>query len=285
MEPSVFPLELLALSVPRPNIRAIFRPDPGWVIIDADLSGADAAVVAWETEDHDLKESFRTGASLHLATATGFWGDSFLSASGDPKNKQTPKGRLYAEIKGATHGTNYGAGSKTLALNLGWRLSEGARFRSFWFERHPGVSSWHKRVEHALLTTRRASNPFGYRKIYFDRIAGLLPEALAWIPQSTVALTTFYGTRQVDDVFNPKRDHNGVPIPGHPENKVTWLLQVHDSLVFQVREADLELLPAIAKTLEVPIPYPDPLVIPWKLGLSKTSWGECQPFESPKAVA
>lgn len=269
----------MTLTVVRPNIRAIFKPDPGWVIVDADLSGADAAVVAWETEDEALKSSFRTGASLHNETATGFWGTRYTEAPGDTKNKLTPKGRLYAEIKGATHGTNYGASGRTIALNLGWRISEGERFRDFWYSTHPGVKTWHKRVESALYTSRKVHNPFGYRIIFFDRIAGLLPEALAWIPQSTVALNTFYGAMQVDDAFNPIRDHCNVPIPNHPENKVTWLLQVHDSLVFQVRKMDLHLLPRIAKTLEVPIPYADELTIKWKLGTSETSWGECTPFE------
>lgn len=262
--------------VPRPNIRAFFQPDPGWIIVDADLSGADAAVVAWETNDADLKTSFRTGASLHNATATGFWGSRYTNAPGDTKNKRTPKGLLYAQIKSATHGTNYGAGGRTLARNLGWPDAEGQRFRDFWYRTHPGVQDWHKRVEHALYTTRRIVNPFGYRIIYFDRLNGLLPEALAWVPQSTVALCTKFGASAVDRAFNPVCDHNGVPIVGHPDNKVTWLLQVHDSVVFQIRERDRDLLPAIAKTLEVPIPYSDPLTIQWKLGISTKSWGECE---------
>jgi DNA polymerase I-like protein with 3'-5' exonuclease and polymerase domains len=268
---------------PRPNVRALFLPDPGpdeWVIVDADLSGADAGVVAWETNDQALKESFRSGISLHNYNASKFWQSKYDTASGDTKNKRTLKGRMYADIKGATHGTNYGASGRTVAINLGWPIKEGERFREFWYREHPGVLDWHKRTERQLYTNRRVTNAFGYRMVYFDRIAGLLPQALAWVPQSTVALCTFMGARQVDDTYNPERDRYNIPIPNHPNNKVTWLLQVHDSLVFQIRKKDMHLLPAIAKALEVVIPYEDPLIIPWSLATSDKSWGECTPWKN-----
>lgn len=267
---------------PRPNVRALFLPDAGpdeWVIVDADLSGADAGVVAWETNDLPLKDSFKKGTKLHVATATGFFGSKFLDAEGDTKNKRTPKGKMYDDTKRATHGTNYGASGRTIAVNLGWTTKEGERFREFWYTEHPGVADWHKRTERQLYSDRRVTNAFGYRMVYFDRIAGLLPQALAWVPQSTVAITTFLGARAVDDAVNPVRDRYGVPIPNHPDNMVTWLLQVHDSLVFQIRKRHILELAKIATLLQVPIPYPDPLVIPWSIATSDRSWGECQPWK------
>jgi hypothetical protein len=44
-----------------PNVRRLFKPDPGFTLIDIDLSGADAAVVAWEANDQELKDAFMSG--------------------------------------------------------------------------------------------------------------------------------------------------------------------------------------------------------------------------------
>ena len=58
---------MVAQSIPLPNIRKIFIPDPVYILIDSDLAGADAQVVAWEADDEDLKKTllhdFTTGAT------------------------------------------------------------------------------------------------------------------------------------------------------------------------------------------------------------------------------
>ena len=108
--------------------------------------------------------------------------------------------------------------------------------------------------------SRSAKNKFGYRIIYFDRIDGLLPQALAWVPQSTVALASFRGMKNLKE----KIPH------------VEILLQVHDSVLFQIPKTDLPSDTDILSALEAPIPYSPPLVIPWKLAKSEKSWGDCK---------
>ena len=51
-------------------------------------------------------------------------------------------------------------------------------------------------------------------------------------------------------------------------------MQVHDSLVFQVPFRHADRHDEIRKALEIPIPYPDPLTIPWGLAKSEKSWGD-----------
>jgi DNA polymerase I-like protein with 3'-5' exonuclease and polymerase domains len=129
-----------------------------------------------------------------------------------------------------------------------------------WFAAHPGIKDWHRRTERALQTTRMVTNRFGYRRPYFDRVEGLLPEALAWVPQSTVAL---YINKIWDAVVTALPD-------------VHVLLQVHDSLVWQCPTSVYELRKAdfrrIASTIQ--IPYEDPLIIPVGFNSSTSSWGE-----------
>lgn len=99
-------------------------------------------------------------------------------------------------------------------------------------------------------------NKFGERRVYFDRIDSCFTEALAWIPQSTVAHNALQGAMQLEEQCE------GVEI----------LLNVHDSVVFQARHNYP--LDRIKKALEVVTPYSDPLVIPWDIKLSRKSWGD-----------
>lgn len=243
-----------------PNIRKLFKPDPGYMLFDCDLSGADAQVVAWEAEDVDLKAAFRAGMKIHAKNATDIFGKEFTDAPGDITHKGTPKGRLYDQCKRGIHLTNYGGTPFTMNLTpeIGWPVAVASKFQSTWFRLHPGVKEWHERVNFNLQKTRQTANAFGYRIVWFDRIEGLLPQALAWGPQSTVAEVTYRGLIQLCEA-----------LPW-----VDPLLQVHDSIVFQVPFHRAEQYDLIIPHLRVEVPYPDPLFIPWGVKTSAQSWGD-----------
>lgn len=243
----------------------MFIPDPGKIIIDADLAGADAQVVAWEADDSKLKAAFRAGLSIHLMNGEDLLGTEFTSAPGHHKDPGTPKGRMYDALKRFVHATNYLGSARTLSANpaIGWPLALcEARQRRWLFDLHPGIRDWHRRVERSLHGTHSVRNAFGYRIVYFDRVDSLLSQAVAWGPQSTVAEVCFRGA------INLRRN-------------LLWaelLLQVHDSIVFQIpshRESPAT-IDLIRRHLEVPIPYPDPLVINWGISSSNKSWGDCK---------
>src|SRR6516225_7674462 len=82
-----------------PNIRKMFVPDPGKVIVDADLAGADAQVVAWRADDPKLKAAFRAGKSVHLMNGEDLLGKEFTNADGHHKLPGTTKVRLYDALK------------------------------------------------------------------------------------------------------------------------------------------------------------------------------------------
>jgi DNA polymerase I len=237
-----------------PNVRRLFRPSPGYLLCDVDLSGADAQVVAWEAEDEDLKNAFRSGTDIHNHNGRAIWRETY-----DPK-KRLRKYTMRDELKRAVHGSNYAAGARTLSTTLGWSQAHVRAFQAQWFSLHPGIRDWHRRVERSIQTTRSVHNRFGYRIVYFDRPDNLLPKALAWIPQSTVAGVCARGALQLSSACP----------------WVHLLLQVHDSLVFQVpaREISPSRFRAIYEALKVEIPYPDPLTIPWSISTSTQSWGD-----------
>ena len=239
-----------------PNIRRIIVPDPGYLLCDCDLAGADAQVVAWEANDEDLKNAFRQGLNVHNHNGVKVWGNAY-----DPQ-KKVRKFTMRDELKRAVHGTNYGASSATIAKTLSWSVALANEFQHTWFTLHPGILEWQRRTERDILTKRQTSNRFGYKITWFDRAESCLTKALAWTPQSTVGLVCARG---------------GINLRRY----ISWaevLLQVHDSLVFQIPFSRYSPsgLAELKKVLEVEVPYPDPLVIPWGLAVSEKSWGDVE---------
>jgi DNA polymerase I len=242
-----------------PNIKKMFIPDIGYTIFDCDLSGADAQVVAYEAEDEDLIRAFREGLDVHDKNARDLWGAAYSNLPGDKSHG--PKSKRRKECKQGVHATNYGGSARTLAKVLGWTVHEAENFQRRWFSIHPGVkANFHGRIESSLRQSRLVANRFGYRRVYFDRIDSCFTEALAWVPQSTVAEVSFRGALQL-------------------EARCPWvemLVQVHDSIVFQVPHRYENHIEDIATGLICEVPYtPNPLVIQWGISKSRTSWGEC----------
>lgn len=233
-----------------PNLRTMFTPDPGKVMFDCDLQQADAQVVAWEADDDELKAIFRDpNRDLHDENCYSIFGH-YPSGSEDPHRKKT---------KAGVHLTNYGGNSRTLAKALGLTVNEADKFQAKWFGAHPGIKRWQDDVQLQIQQRRYVENAFGFRRMYFDRVEGLLPEALAWIPQSTVALVINKGWLSIDENL--------------PEVEI--LLQVHDSLVGQYdKYLDPSIRPSIRDNLLVEVPYDDPLVIGVDIAISESSWGE-----------
>lgn len=267
-----------SISFKLPNVRKIFLPDEGYEIADIDLAGADAQVVAWEANDEDLKAAFRANIKIHAHNAKAL----FPNLCG-PDGKREP---YYTRAKRGVHLTNYGGRAKTCAASLGITVLEAQSFQTNWFSLHPGIKSWHERIQQALNTSRTVRNAFGYRRVYFDRVDQLLPEALAWVPQSTVAIVAAFAWAALREASKgnldlPWNPYNGV-LPKLPA-PVEVLLQVHDSLVIQypIRYRE-ECLAAIRKLVAVTVPYPDPLVIPWGLKTSTKSWGHCEDRKWPE---
>ena len=265
---------MVAKTADLPNVRKLFVPDPGMIIADCDLAGADAQVVAWEAEDETLMQMFREGVKIHIHNARDMFPEKVNGWSDEAIKNTDHAGGIYYCTKRGVHATNYGARPPKLSSVLGWTRAESEHFQRRWFGLHPGIGRWHERIQDSLSMDgadfekeygrpgggRAVYNMFGYREIFFDRIDNCFTEALAWVPQSTVALVTNKGARKVWE-------------------RLPWvqiLLQVHDSLVIQFPRDMLSERKLIRDQLSVSIPYPDPLMIPWGFACSSKSWGDCE---------
>jgi DNA polymerase I-like protein with 3'-5' exonuclease and polymerase domains/uracil-DNA glycosylase len=269
-----------------PNMRTPFEPDVGYEIAEFDLSGADATVVAWEAEDEGLKQAFREGKKIHLVNTRTIFGHETRNMTDEEiKAGSGIPGSFYDSVKKGVHATNYGAEPPTLAYRLRWTEKKSIEFQERWFSAHPGIKNWQARTDRFILGLqcwkcqamsqggstckqcgtqlgRGVSNKFGYRIIFFDHMKDLKKKALAWQPQSTVAINCNKGAIALRD---------NVPA-------VQLLLQVHDSLVVQYPIKLANSIPAdIKKALHsVSVPYSDPLTIQWSFKASRKSWGEAE---------
>lgn len=236
-----------------PNLRKMFIPDEGMLLFDVDLAGADAQIVAWEADDQDLKDKFRSGAKIHALNAIDMYG-----AKAGVDGKAAP---YYKYAKMGTHLSNYGGTPKTLSKACGMLMHEAELFQRRWFEMHPGISDWQERVKGDLQSTGIIKNKFGFRRVFFDRPDSAYTNALAWIPQSSIAIVIH---KAMENIIRELR-------------RVDILLQVHDSLAGQFPIAYKELyLPKIKECMKVVVPYDDPLVIGTSLDISTKSWGELE---------
>lgn len=268
-----------------PNLRAMFGPDSGFTFFDMDLDRADLQVVVWETNDAMLKAALRQGADIHLLNA-------FVLDGKDPPplEELVETHPRYADHRGPLklkrefakvfcHATNYVGSPRTIAGHLGRSVHEVDRAQKIWFGAHPGIKKWHERVSQQINKFRFVENQFGYRWYIFDRLDLLLPEAVAWIPQSTVSIVInriwmnlFQNRPEAEWSF----DLDFLLSRMTAADPCEVLLQVHDSLAgqFPTHKKDA----CIARMLElskIVIPYEDPLIIPTGVNCSEVSWGAC----------
>lgn len=231
-------------------VRRMFKPDPGYVLVDADLKGADARIVAWDSGAEKLKALFRAGLALHHENAKTIYG----ACDG-------PEDIRYQTSKNGVHAVNYICKPRTLAATLKVTILEAERFTNTWFAAHPEIPRWHDSIERQLRTRGYVKNIWGFRRIYFDRVDAVLAQAVAWIGQSTTAITINKAMKRIE---------KELPY-------IELLLQVHDSLLMQVPEERFpNCLDEIRSCMSITIPYPDPLIIPVTLKTSAVSWADCE---------
>ena len=248
-----------------PNIRSMYGPDQGFTFFDMDLDRADLQVVTWESNDALLKAACRLGADIHLLNVYTMDKseppplDELVETHPKYPDHRGPRKHKREFAKVFCHATNYIGSAATVAAHTGRSVHEIDRAQKEWFAAHPGIKEWHRRVEQQITKHRFVENRFGYRWYIFDRLTGLLPEAVAWIPQSTVGIVI----NKIWAAF-----HREVP-------EVQVLLQVHDSLAGQYpTHREGALLPKMRAASRIVIPYDDPLIIPTGIKTSTVSWGD-----------
>lgn len=210
------------------EIRKMFIPKPGCVLVDADYSQIELRVLAHIADDKTMQEAFRGGMDIHTVTASQVFGV--------PPEQVTPLQRRHA--KAVNFGIVYGISEFSLAEDIGVSRYEAREYIDSYLANYRGVKAYMKRVVDDAREKGYTETMFGRRRYIpelkssnFNVRSGAERIALNTPIQGTAADLIKLAMIRVDRA-----------LAAHfPEARL--LLQVHDELIVECPE---EIAPQVA---------------------------------------
>ncbi|MBP0604682.1 DNA polymerase I [Aeromonas sanarellii] len=215
------------------RIRQAFIPCAGYKLVAADYSQIELRIMAHLSGDKGLLTAFAEGKDIHKATAAEVFGVALEGVTSDMRRS----------AKAINFGLIYGMSAFGLAKQLGIGRVEAQRYMDLYFERYPGVLEYMERTRQQADAQGYVETLFG-RRLYLpdikSRNAGLRKAA-----ERAAINAPMQGTAA--DII--KRAMIAVDgwIRGIEDESIRMLMQVHDELVFEIREEKLEEYIAIIK--------------------------------------
>ncbi|WP_306581145.1 DNA polymerase I [Dokdonella sp.] len=227
------------------RIRQAFIAPEGWRVVAADYSQIELRIMAHLSGDPGLLAAFHGGQDVHRATAAEVFG--------------VPQGEVDADQRRAAKVINfgliYGMGAFGLARQLGVSRGEAQDYMARYFTRYPGVHEFMERIREQAHRDGYVETLFG-RRLYLDYInsrnqaqrAGAERAAINAPMQGTAADIIKRAMITVDAWLADQA------------SRARMLMQVHDELVFEVREDAVDAVVAgvrermaAAASLDVPL--------------------------------
>ncbi len=214
------------------GIRAAFIAEPGHVLLTADYSQIELRLLAHFSHDPLLVEAFRRGDDIHTLTASQVFGV--------PPLMVTPDHRRQAKV--VNFGIVYGLSPFGLSQNLGIETAEAKQFIANYFEKYKGVRAFiDKTLEEArrdlkvkTLHGRIRPIPDINSKNFTQR--GFAERTAVNTPlQGTAADLIKIAMIRIDAILQEQ------------ELKSRMTLQVHDELVFEVPEKEVETMQSLVR--------------------------------------
>jgi DNA polymerase I len=208
------------------RVREAFVAPAGSVIASADYSQIELRIMAHISGDEALLGAFTAGLDVHRATAAEVFGVSVDQVSSEQ--------RRYAKV--INFGLIYGMSAFGLARNLGIDNTAAKNYIERYFSRYPGVKQY-------MQDTRDSAKSRGYVETVFGRRL-MLPEINTKGPRGAGAeRAAINAPMQGTAADLIKMSMNEVQRVLDSENRATkMIMQVHDELVFEVPEAEVEWL-------------------------------------------
>jgi DNA polymerase-1 len=234
------------------GIRAAFTAEPGHVLLTADYSQIELRLLAHFSRDPLLVEAYRRGDDIHTLTASQVFGV--------PPLMVTPDHRRQAKV--VNFGIVYGLSAFGLSQQLGIEPAEAKQFIAAYFERYKGVRAFidktldearrdlkvrtlHGRVRPIPDINSKNANQRGFA----ERTAVNTPL------QGTAADLIKVAMIRIDGALRER----GL--------KSRMTLQVHDELVFEVPENEVDILQSLVREhMEKAHPLAVPLLVEMGVG-------------------
>ncbi|MCB1743790.1 MAG: DNA polymerase I [Gammaproteobacteria bacterium] len=227
------------------RIRRAFIPADGYRLLAADYSQIELRIMAHLSEDQGLRAAFERGEDVHRATAAEVFDVEPDAVDAEQRRR----------AKAINFGLIYGMSAFGLGRQLGIERGEAQSYVDLYFERYPGVKAYMDRTREKARADGFVETVFG-RRLYLPEINSRNAQRRQYAErtainapmQGTAADIIKRAMLRVDEAFAGKAD------------QVRMIMQVHDELVFEVRENqvdavrdDIEQIMVGAASLEVPL--------------------------------
>lgn len=239
------------------KIRQAFLAPKGTKIVACDYSQIELRIMAHLSGDKGLTDAFEKGLDIHRATAAEVWGKSLDDVSDNDRRN----------AKAINFGLIYGMSAFGLAKQLGLPRKEAQDYIELYFERYPGVKRY-------MEETRVLANDKGYVETLFGRRL-YLPEIHSsngqrrQAAERTAINAPMQGTAADIIKMAMIKVHDWLDTT-HFDAKM--IMQVHDELVFEVAEDQVEdLVMEVKERMESAAALKVPLIVDAGIG---ENWDE-----------
>jgi len=220
------------------KIRTAFISTPGHKLVSADYSQIELRVLAHVANIPQLKQAFEDGIDIHAMTASEMFG---VPVEGMPSD-------VRRRAKAINFGIIYGISAFGLANQLSIERSEAGDYIKKYFERFPGIRDYMDGTKQTARDKGYVETIFG-RRIHFPEIRSSNPSVRAFNERASIN-APIQGSaadviRRAMIKMEPALTAAGLG------DRVRMLLQVHDELIFEVEDADVErTTPIIVSVME-----------------------------------
>jgi len=217
------------------NIRKAFTVEKGFTFMSFDYSQIELRAAAILSGDKKLVEIFKTGEDVHSAVASEVFGV--------PQEKVDKEMRRKAKV--INFGIIYGMGVNALRANLHGTREEAQTFYNEYFKKFSGLAKYLDQVKAEAERNGYTETLFGRRR-YFEGIKSKIPYIKASAERMAIN-APIQGTATADIIKLAMIAIEEYIKKEGLENDVRMLLQVHDELVFEVKDS---LVPRAGKDIK-----------------------------------
>ena len=223
------------------KIRTAFIAAPGHQLISADYSQIELRVLAHMADIPQLKKAFADGLDIHAMTASEMFGVPVKDMPSDVRRR----------AKAINFGIIYGISAFGLANQLGISREEAGAYIKKYFERFPGIRDYMEATKKSCREQGFVTTIFG-RKCHYPRIAASNPSERAF--NERAAINAPIQGSAADIIRRAMTRMDAALVDAKLDAQM--LLQVHDELVFEVPQSQVEATIALARQVMVDAPNP-----------------------------
>jgi DNA polymerase-1 len=216
------------------RIRRAFVAEPGHLLLSADYSQIELRLAAHVADVPELEQAFRDGVDIHALTASQVFGVPLAAMDATTRRR----------AKAINFGIIYGISAFGLGAQIGVPQSEAGAYIRAYFDRFPAIRAYMERIKTDCRRTGYVETIFG-RKCFIPGIRDANPARRAGAERQAIN-APLQGSAA--DII--KRAMARIPAALAGERlRARMLLQVHDELLFEVPEREVEATAQVVRTV------------------------------------